>query len=608
MAISINGVPKTNGIADNAVTSSKIADAAVTTGKIANGTIVNIDISDTAAIDPAKIAGTAVITTDSRLSNTRTPSAGTVADSTIVTGGLSPSKITGTAVITTDSRLSDTRTPTDLSVTTGKVADGAITNAKLQYAYVKINNTNVTLGDPTGITISASPSGNITAGDLTGSYPNPTLATVGTAGTYTKVTTDSKGRVTSGTTLSASDIPTLTASKVSDLGTAATKNIPATGDASNSQVVYGTDSRLTDARDPKTNSVVTASIADSNVTNAKLQNASITINNQTVSLGGSVTIVAAPSGTVTGDVTGTLGATTTLTLANTAVTAGTYPKVTVDAKGRVTAGTTLVPSDIPDISATYSTKASPTFTGTVTTPLTGTGTRVAQVSSTGVLGAGLGVDSASNASTIVARDASSNVYASTFYGNLGVTAGGSANVSLGLSGVLTMGATSTISASSLTITAPDVASLSGVGASGTLVSQLANKVTTPSSWTTYTPVLGGTGAALGSGGTVVGSYERIGKTVKVRITFALGTGSTPGSTGLTISLPYAPVGNTIGQCIAVTGGNRYGGQVLFQPAQVAIPLVTPATAGGPSRNITSTVPFTWDSGDQVIISGMYEIA
>ncbi|MBN8538363.1 MAG: hypothetical protein J0M15_15020 [Deltaproteobacteria bacterium] len=42
------------------------------------------------------------------------------------------------------------------------------------------------------------------------------LPNVGTAGTYTKVTTDSKGRVTSGTTLAESDIPTLsTAGKVS---------------------------------------------------------------------------------------------------------------------------------------------------------------------------------------------------------------------------------------------------------------------------------------------------------------------------------------------------------------------------------------------------------
>lgn len=60
------------------------------------------------------------------------------------------------------------------------------------------------------------------SGDASGSGATAitlTLASVGTAGTYTKVTTDSKGRVTSGTTLSASDIPTLTASKISDFDT-----------------------------------------------------------------------------------------------------------------------------------------------------------------------------------------------------------------------------------------------------------------------------------------------------------------------------------------------------------------------------------------------------
>lgn len=40
------------------------------------------------------------------------------------------------------------------------------------------------------------------------------LPNVGTAGTYTKVTTDAKGRVSAGTTLSASDIPDLDAGKV----------------------------------------------------------------------------------------------------------------------------------------------------------------------------------------------------------------------------------------------------------------------------------------------------------------------------------------------------------------------------------------------------------
>ena len=57
--------------------------------------------------------------------------------------------------------------------------------------------------------------------------------------------------------------------------------------------------------------------------------------------------------TATGDATGVTagGGTNTLalTLANSGVTAGTYTKFTVDAKGRVTAGTTLLASDIPTL-------------------------------------------------------------------------------------------------------------------------------------------------------------------------------------------------------------------------------------------------------------------
>lgn len=69
---------------------------------------------------------------------------------------------------------------------------------------------------------------------------------VGTAGTYTKVTTDAKGRVSSGTTLSASDIPALDSSKITtgnfnanriDAGTFDIARIPAGTSAT--QVAYG---------------------------------------------------------------------------------------------------------------------------------------------------------------------------------------------------------------------------------------------------------------------------------------------------------------------------------------------------------------------------------
>ena len=51
-----------------------------------------------------------------------------------------------------------------------------------------------------------------------------TLKSVGTAGTYTKVTTDAQGRVTVGATLEAADIPDLTLAKITDAGKLAGKD------------------------------------------------------------------------------------------------------------------------------------------------------------------------------------------------------------------------------------------------------------------------------------------------------------------------------------------------------------------------------------------------
>jgi hypothetical protein len=110
----------------------------------------------------------------------------------------------------------------------------------------------------TGATGPQGPSGviGVDSGELTNTGTSTSaqigLAAAGTAGTYTKVTTDSFGRVSSGTTLSASDIPTIAPSQVT--GTA----------------VVDSDSRLTDSRNPINATVTDAKIASTGLSASKI--------------------------------------------------------------------------------------------------------------------------------------------------------------------------------------------------------------------------------------------------------------------------------------------------------------------------------------------------
>ncbi|MEN7550821.1 tail fiber domain-containing protein [Rapidithrix thailandica] len=128
-------------------------------------------------------------------------------------------------------------------------------------------------------------------GDLTGNLPNPELKLTGiTPGTYTKLTLDAKGRALAGSGLSAADIPVLTSSKIIDI------------------TDIGSGKIMTDAERAKLNSAITTST------------------------------------TATGDLTGTFPE---LELTDTGISPNSYTKVTVNAKGRVVAGGSLIASDIP---------------------------------------------------------------------------------------------------------------------------------------------------------------------------------------------------------------------------------------------------------------------
>ncbi len=182
-------------------------------------------------IAPASVTGTAVVDSDSRLTDTRTPTDGTVTDAKITAGGLSPSSVTGTAVITSDSRLSDERVPTDNSVTSAKIANGAIVdadiNAAAAIAPTKINGTAVVDSD-SRLTDARTPTAHATSHESGGSDAL-TLA----QSQVTNLTSDLSGKALA-TDLTDHENATTSVHGISDT----------------SNLVYTNDSRLSDARTP----------------------------------------------------------------------------------------------------------------------------------------------------------------------------------------------------------------------------------------------------------------------------------------------------------------------------------------------------------------------
>ena len=276
---------------------------------------------------------------------------------------------------------------------TASVIAGLISNSDYSSFSGKV--AGVTSG--TGVTVST-----------TGNIATINLATAGTAGSYSKVTTDAYGRVTSGTSLSAADIPPLSAAIITSgtltvanggtgtttlatnsvilgNGTSAVQTVaPGTGGnvlTSNGTMWQSTalPASVTNVSGTAPISVATGtstpviSMSQANgSTNGYLSSADWTAFNSKQSSGSYI-------GALTGDVTADGPGSAAATLAAVAV-PGTSTKVTYDVKGRVTSGTSLSAADIPPLSAAVITS------GTLSASNGGTGIgSTAAFPSTGVI-------------------------------------------------------------------------------------------------------------------------------------------------------------------------------------------------------------------------------
>lgn len=127
-------------------------------------------------------------------------------------------------------------------------------------------------------------------------------------------------------------------------------------------------------------------------------------------------------------------------------------------------------------------------------------------------------------------------------------------------------------------------------------------------WTAYTPTLAGTGWALGDG-TASGVYCQVGKLIAFRALITFGSTSTfgTGSPNLTvpIALKTAGVGGGFtGYFVDSSTGSSYSYGAWANTTTTVI--ARSLTTAGAHTVTNSTTPFTWATGDQIILAGTYE--
>ena len=308
----------TAAIASTAVTGAKIASDTITSGHIAANAIGSSEIADN-AVDSGAIATNAVttvkitnlnITTDKLATNAVT--AAKIADDTITATQIAANAIGSSELA-------------DNAVDTAAIATSAVTDAKIS----GVSGTKITDGTITAAKLNTSNidrSLNVASGNL-----GINNAVTGGASARNGITYNNEGLITSTAALVASDIPEATTSAVGGVSVPAAGGLAVTAAGAlsiNNTVTGATRSGITFNDQGLITSTAALVAGDLPLATASTVGAV------------SIPVASAPLA---------ISGTGVLSIANSGVTAGTYPKVTVSAQGIVTSGTTLGAGDIPDL-------------------------------------------------------------------------------------------------------------------------------------------------------------------------------------------------------------------------------------------------------------------
>jgi hypothetical protein len=165
----------------------------------------------------------------------------------------------------------------------------------------------------------------------------------------------------------------------------------------------------------------------------------------------------------------------------------------------------------------------------------------------------------------------------------------------------------------LTATANDTPARLAVGANDTILVADSTQSTglawrtnaTQFPWVSYSPSTGG--LTLGNG-TLSARYSYIGKTVILNITLTLGSTSAI-TTDLRFSLPTNASKFSAGSIwLEDISVGVYTGTALINTTDIYARATATNATYGTTSNLSSTVPFTWATGDNIIIQATYEAA